>query len=320
MAGNKLVLLWTCAAALSPAAGEVVVQKNGEGRVDVEIDGKPYTSLFAGPDTTKPYLHPVRAASGTIVSRMYPMEKKEGEVTDHIHQRGLWFTHGDVNKVDFWANDPTQQGPTKGKIVLDKILEANGGPNSGTIVASFKWIDASGKTLLTDVRRWVIRAGPANRIIDFDVTLTGVERASFNDTKEGVMAIRLATELDGKHTGMMVNAAGASGEKLVWGKPSPWVDYSGTIAGEKLGVAIFDHPSNPKHPTHWHSRDYGLFAANIFGERDFYNDKSRNGGMVLEPGKTWKFSYRIVIHAGDHNKTKIGAMYDRWSNPLKKKK
>jgi hypothetical protein len=313
-------LTFAALAALSLMSAEVTVKDAGNGRVDVEIDGKPYTSLFAGPETTKPYLHPVRAASGTIVSRMYPMEKKEGEVTDHIHQRGLWFTHGDVNKVDFWANDPSQQGPTKGKIVLDKVIEAKGGPNAGTIVASFKWVDASGKTLLTDVRRWVIRANPRNRIIDFQITLTGVEKARFNDTKEGVMAIRLATEMDGKHTGKMVNAAGAAGERAVWGKPSPWVDYSGTIAGEKLGVAIFDHPTNPKHPTHWHSRDYGLFAANIFGEHDFYNDKSRDGGMVLEPGKTWRFSYRIVIHPGDHNDAKIGDMYQRWTNPQDRKK
>jgi hypothetical protein len=314
MTGSKLAflipsLVFSCLV----ANAEVRVTKSGEGRVDVEVAGKPFTCLFAGPDTTKPYLHPLRAASGTIISRMYPMEKKEGEVTDHIHHRGLWFSHGDVNGIDFWANDPSQLGPKKGKIVLDKILEAKSGSKSGTITASFKWIDPAGKTLLTDVRKWVIHEHPTLRIVDFEIALTGVERASFNDTKEGVMALRLATQLDGKHSGKMVSSSGAEGEKAVWGKAFPWVDYAGTIDGEKLGVAIMDHPSNPKHPTYWHSRDYGLFAANVYGERDFFNDKSKNGTMVLEPGKTWKFRYRIVIHAGNQADAKIGDLYNAWA-------
>ena len=74
-------------------------------------------------------------------------------------------------------------------------------------------------------------------------------------------------------TGTMTNAEGAQKMKNVWGKPSPWVDYSGTLDGEQVGIAIFDGKQNPKHPTTWHSRDYGLFAANPFGDHDFYNDK-----------------------------------------------
>jgi hypothetical protein len=85
------------------------------------------------------------------------------------------------------------------------------------------------------------------------------------------------------------------------------------VNGETLGVAIFDHPTNPKHPTYWHSRDYGLFAANIFGEHDFYADKSRDGGMDLEPGQTWRFRYRVVIHPGDTAAANIGSLYQAWT-------
>jgi hypothetical protein len=150
-------------------------------------------------------------------------------------------------------------------------------------------------------------------LIDFDIRLTGVEKAKFGDTKEGTFAVRLTAPLDGKHSGKMTNAEGKAGEKAVWGKPSPWVDYAGTLEGETVGVAILDHPSNPKHPTFWHSRDYGLFAANIFGEHDFFNDKSRDGGMTLEPGQTWRFRYRVVIHPGDAAQAHIARMYERWS-------
>ena len=80
--------------------------------------------------------------------------------------------------------------------------------------------------------------------------------------------------------GRMVNAEGKETEKNVWGKQSPWVDYYGPVAGKTVGVAIFDNPGNPRHPTYWHSRAYGLFAANPFGLHDFTGDKSKDGSMT----------------------------------------
>ena len=114
-------------------------------------------------------------------------------------------------------------------------------------------------------------------------------------------------------SGKMTNAEGKVGEKLVWGKPSPWVDYAGTLEGEQLGVTIMDHPSNPGHPTHWHSRAYGLFAANIFGLRDFYNDKSKDGSVSLKEGGTMRFRYRVMIHAGDTASTNIAEDYKKFA-------
>ena len=294
-------------------SAQVKITAQGNTQVAVEIDGKPFTTLYTGPETTKPYLHPLRAASGVIITRMYPMEKKQGDSTDHIHQRGLWFTHGEVNGLDFWGNDPSQQGPTKGKVQLKKLGALKSGKSSGSISATFDWVDAGGKVLLTEDRTMTFHSDPKLRIVDFDITFTGVEKSRFGDTKEGSFAIRLAEELTGKRSGKMVNAAGKVGEKEVWGKPSPWVDYSGQVQGQALGVAIFDHPSNPKHPTYWHSRDYGLFAANIFGEHDFFNDKSRDGGMTLEPGQKWRFRYRVLIHPGLTAEAGLAAAYDTYS-------
>jgi len=302
-------------AALLPVTlwSEVKLTK-GPDRVSVEIDGKPFSELFIGPETTKPYLHPLRAADGKIVTRVWPMEEKAGEAKDHVHHRGLWFTHGDVNKVDFWANDPSQKSEKMGKVVLEKVISAKSGKKNGAVTAQFAWQDPAGKTLLRETKTITFLSDPKLRIVDFDMTLTGVEKSRFGDTKEGFFALRLTAPLDGKHTGKMVSAEGKVGEKLVWGKRSPWVDYVGQLEGETLGVAIFDHPSNPKHPTYWHARDYGLFAANIFGEHDFYNDKSRDGGMTLEAGQSWRFRYRVVIHPGDTSAAGVAGMYEKYAS------
>ena len=301
-----------------PLAAEVRLTEGG-GRINIAVDGKPFSTLFFGPETTKPYMHPLRSASGKTVTRGYPMTKTPGEPQDHPHHRGLWFTHGAVNGLDFWSNEPSQ-GSGKGRVTFNGIVESKGGDKSGTMVVLFDWRKPDGKVLLTEHRSTTIWSDPRLRMVDFDVTFRAVgEKVLFGDTKEGTFAIRLAAALDEptgkekpdlvKPTGLMTATEGRTGEKQVWGKRSPWVDYWGVLEGEKLGVAIFDHPSNPKHPTYWHSRSYGLFAANIFGERDFHSDKSRDGGVTLEPGGSLRFRYRVLIHPGDTQEAGIAELY-----------
>jgi hypothetical protein len=113
--------------------------------------------------------------------------------------------------------------------------------------------------------------------------------------------------------GRMVNAEGRETEKNVWGKRSAWVDYCGPVDSQTVGVAIFDHPSNPRHPTYWHSRAYGLHAANIFGVHDFENDKTKDGSLTLDMGQNLRFRYRIVIHPGDTKSADIAGLYREYS-------
>jgi hypothetical protein len=308
-----LLLGFTVAA----ATAQVKLSKDGD-RVDVEIDGKPFTTFYAGAETPKPYLHPLRTASGKRVSRGFPMEQVAGETRDHPHHRGLWFTHGDVNKFDFWMNEKSQRpGDTakRGLIVLRKIDKVQDGKKQGVIHSVHEWQAPDAKPLLTEDRTMVFQGDATRRVVDIDVTFTAMEKVTFGDTKEGFFAIRLRDEMaERKGTGTMVSAEGQSKMANVWGKRSPWVDYSGTVEGEKLGIAILDHPGNPKHPTYWHSRDYGLFAANQFGEHDFLNDKTKDGSLTIEPGKKLRFRYRVIIHPGDAAEAKIAEEFKKYAS------
>jgi hypothetical protein len=309
-------------ALLLPAAAQVKIIPHGTERVTVEINGQPFTEFFIGPDAPKPYLHPLRSASGKVVSRYYPMSKEvPGEAHDHPHHRGLSFTHGAVNGFDFWANEPSQRGVGKGRglITLTRLGKVAGGKKSGSIEAAFEWKSAEGNPLLAENRKMTFHADPQLRIIDFDIELKALDTVKFGDTKEGSFSIRLAPELEErqprniaapKRTGKMVNAQGLETEQQVWGKRSEWVDYFGTVGGEQLGIAIFDHPKNPRHPTYWHSRAYGLFAANPFGVADFERDKSKDGSLVLEKGQSLRFRYRVVIHPGDTQSAGIAKLYN----------
>ena len=315
--GSGLIVCAALAGALAQAQVKVTQAPD---RVTVEIEGQPYTELFLGPTTTKPYLHPLRSASGKIVTRRYPMEQVAGETKDHPHHRGLWYSHGDVNGTDFWGNEPGQSAHA-GKIVLQRVTAVESGAKSGSVAALFRWIDSKGKALLEDSRKYTFTPASGLRIIDFDITLTALDKVTFGDTKEGTFAIRLAPGLEEpgkdqpatpKRTGKMVNATGAAGEENVWGKRSVWVDHYGTVEGEELGIAIFDCPLNPRFPTWWHSRAYGLFAANPFGLHDFERDASKNGSLVLAPKDKLRFRYRVVIHNGDPKSAGIASLYEAY--------
>lgn len=294
----------------------------GPEKIPVEINGQPFTDFYvAGPQVVKPYLWPLRAASGTYVTREWPMEKVEEEAgiarPDHPHQRGLWFAHANVNGLDFWNIAPLDQAPynrpDRGKIVLEGPPAITSGPRQGDIAATFDWKDHDGKTLLREVRVMTFYADPKLRIIDFDFKLTAVEEVKFEDEKDGVLGLRLRPVLQEDHgTGQITNADGGVAEKQVWGKPSNWCDYSGDIHGEKVGIAILDHPANPGHPVRWHVRGYGLFAANPFGRKAF--DKSlEEAHLALAPGQSLRYRYRLIIHPGDAGAADIAAQWAKYA-------
>jgi Family of unknown function (DUF6807) len=309
------------------AASAQVKITPGPQKIAVEINGKPFTDFYiAGDQVVKPYLFPLRAATGTYVTRMWPLEKVAEEdkmfeaktiKTDHPHQRGLWFAHDSVNKLDFWNIAPLDQAPynrpDRGKIVLDKVGKVTSGKKKGSIAATFDWENQAGDTLLKESRVTTFYADPAERVVDFDITLTAVPKVVFGDSKDGFFGIRLRPVLqEDIGTGHITNADGLKGEKELWGKPSNWCDYSGTIGDEKVGLTILDNPGNPRHPVRWHARAYGLFAANPFGVSVFTGDRTKSFPMDLEPGKSLRFRYRLIIHPGDAAAANIPAQWEKY--------
>lgn len=282
--------------------------------VAVEVGGRPFTTFYFGQAAPKPYLHPLVTADGVRLTRLFPMDATSPGSHDHPHHRGLWLAHGDVNGIDFWASEPEQRKGKQGLIVLKKIVQMQNGATSGTLQVLLEWQDPKGRTLVNEDRTMTFSGDGRVRTIDFDAKLSVPEKVVFGDTKEGFFAIRLRDELsEQKGSALMTNAGGQTGMKSVWGKSSSWVDYAGTVEGNKLGIAIFDHPGNPHYPTWWHARDYGLFAANPFGEKDFTGDKSKNGSVTVEAGKSLRFRYRVLIHPGDAASAGIGAAWKEWS-------
>ena len=151
------------------------------------------------------------------------------------------------------------------------------------------------------------------RIIDCDFTIHANHGLlKIGDTKEGIFAIRLVKALE-PPTGHMVNSHGDIGEKEIWGRRADWVDYYGNVAGESVGVAIFDHPANLRHPTYWHARQYGLLSANPFGLKEFLHDRRQDGSYVIAADRSLTLRYRVFIHHGDFREARVAEAYQQYA-------
>jgi len=284
----------------------------------------------------KPYLYPVLAPNGVPVTRAWPMDPGPPMGTkDHVHQKSVWFCHGDVipegielkvksaNKgdvgVDFWSEAKDASGPRHGKIKVVKVGKpVQVAKNHVSVETQNEWFTPDGVKIMDETRVVHFVDNPEGRLFAFDIVLKAtVCPITFGDTKEGSFGIRVRDELrmeKKKDTlggdGVMTNAQGKAGEPDIWGQPSDWVDTSGKADGKEIGVAVFSHPGNPK-PS-WHARAYGLVAANPFGREHsgFPSQKGKTDLLKIEKGGEMKLKYAVYAHNGDVKTGKVAEAFE----------
>tara|TARA_R110002049_G_scaffold2750_2_gene21572 strand:+ start:392747 stop:393772 length:1026 start_codon:yes stop_codon:yes gene_type:complete len=292
------------ALAESAASGSAATKTKIRVETDAQSGG---WSIFSGddlfatyiPDSNgKPIVYPIAGPSGHPMTRNFPMKQDvKEERSDHDHHRSLWLTHGEVNGIDFWLDDEE-----KG---CGKIVQISGSatvdPDTGAAVITTEneWRGPDGKRVLSDKRRFAFFEEGGRRIIDCDTLLMATDGdVNFGDTKEGSFGMRVGgtMKVDAKLGGIITNAEGLN-NKDAWGKKSAWVDYSGPVNGDTVGITIHGHPSGFGFPCRWHVRTYGLFAANPFGVHHFTGG-TQTSGIVLKEGNRMRLNYRVVLHDG----------------------
>src|SRR5437870_2512543 len=143
-------------------------------RVDVFVDGQPFTSYLWTDKLKVPVLYPLRTAEGTTVTRGFPLEPRPGERVDHPHHAGFWLNYGNVNGVDFWNNSvalPPEQQKKMGTVVLRRIMRATGGKDRGELEVETEWLMPDGQPILREASKFVFRAAPNQRTVDRITTL-----------------------------------------------------------------------------------------------------------------------------------------------------
>ena len=240
------------------------------------------------------------------------MGHRAGEREEHTWHRGIWFGHGDINGIDFWRE---LGGDKTGRLVVKStpVLKTSGG--EAELRADMDLITPDKKNLGMIREEFVFSQSGESNVIDahFTVFANRGIALKMGDTEEGTFAIRLTKEFTEAGGAILLNSDDLVGTNNIWGKRARWVDYSSTIEGKDCGIVIFDHPGNPKYPTYWHARGYGLNAANPFGEHDFLGDKTKDGSLTIPVGGKMEFHYRVIIHSGYAKAAEINKLYEAYT-------
>jgi hypothetical protein len=325
---NKFVALALLAASFffaasafaAPSKGVQVVADEANRRVDITIDGQPFTSYIWPTTLKKPVLYPLITDEGVTVTRGYPLSLRPGERVDHPHHAGLWFNYENANGFDFWNNSDAIKPEARAKmgtILHTKIVSTKSGRNRGELVVESVWVTGDNQQLLTQSTHYIFARRPHARVIDLDITLTALDRVVFKDAKDGLLGLRVAnwlesptekggvyldssgrpTKVDAANnsssTGVYLTSEGVQGD-AAWGTRGRWCTLTGHTGSHTVAIALLDHPGNPGYPTTWHARGYGLFALNPLGP-SIFNPKLPALNLTLEKDQTATFRYRVIL-------------------------
>jgi len=311
-----------------------VARKDDEKRVDVTVDGKLFTSYRWDERIFRPVLYPIFSSGGSFVTRGFPYETRDGDTVDHPHQVGASLSYGSVNGIDFWNSSTfrtAEEMKHMGRIAHTAVVSTKSGDGKGELLTKAAWIGPDGSTLLFEMTRYVFYASGSKRWIDRDTRLTaGPVDVTFGDSKEGMFAIHLPSELEqsdqtkvkvtttqgvisvrgssDKLSGVYANSEGLTGESKIWGTLGKWAVVTGKVGSENITVAIFDHPSNTNFPSRMMVRGYGLLALNPFGQRQ-YDSKLPERKFILKHGDSITFRHRLLIVSGAISNTAIEDEY-----------
>ncbi|MCB1089355.1 MAG: PmoA family protein, partial [Verrucomicrobiae bacterium] len=244
----------------------------GTNPIEIRWGGEVVTTYQIDPGLPKPFFYPLIGPTGENVTRHWPMEEGHaGESNDHSNHRSLWFGLGNVNGLDFWHEPGSKgkEGTKFGKTVHTGLngIQMKGSEKAILLKTKTDWLSMEGGEKICQDRRTIRlqHREDGSLILDFTIVLEASEgEVTIGDSEECALALRVmpTLRLEGDVAkGSMRNSEGVTG-KEVWGKRASWVDYDGVDSQNRpLGIAIFDHPGSFRHPTWWHARPYGLFAA-----------------------------------------------------------
>jgi hypothetical protein len=298
--------------------------------VRVEVAGGPFADYMID-EANKPFLWPVVGPTGKPITRGYPMADLEAEPKqqrDHVHQRGISFGHEDFGG-DTWHERATYEPlPAEGEarrrreraiaglgaIRHRSFTRLHADDDHAVVEEICDHVDPAGAVVLVERRRLTFRASDAARTIDIDQDLTAGEKpVTAADRKDAGLYVRVPPSMavDMKQGGRIVNSEGQA-DAAAWSQPARWCDYHGPVDGEQLGIAILNHPTSFRHPTRWHVRTYGLFAANPFASRG-YDANLPDAAHVIAAGETLRLRHRIILHVGDEQAAGIDAAWQDYA-------
>jgi hypothetical protein len=271
--------------------------------VSFQHKGRELTRLLAGGDLMRPFLYPIAGPAGRSLTRMgHPRDP-----VSHSHHNSVWISHQNAGGTNFWED---REGDGSGRIVAQRIQRLWDAPDrcGCTFPANWTRTGAQPAVLLKELRSieaWSPQEdGSWLLVLESTFSAPGSEAVELAQSGFGMIGVRMAKTIGVRDGGGSIrNDSGGRNEAGCFRKPAKWVDYSGPVTDEASGgIALFDHPKNPGHPTAFHVRDDGWMGVCL----------TPAGALKVEPSAPLTVRYGIWAHAGMPEPGKIDQEFQRF--------
>ena len=265
-------------------------------QVAFEIGGAEIARYHYDASYHRPFVFPLIGPAGRGLTRLTHPHDPDG----HGHHLSIWISHRDVNGANFWENGAA-------RILHQAIEKLEDGPDAAAVVVRNVWRDGDGQALLNEQRTIRLHALPKNeRFLDLIIQLTpAASPVNFAKTPFGFLGVRVAKTMSVHDGGGTIrNSEGGVNEEQVLWKRARWIDYAGRVTPHDVnGLALFDHPQNPRFPTYFHVRNDGWVGASFCYDEPYQ----------LNAGETLTLRYRLYAHAAAANPDTIDQQWQRFA-------
>jgi len=273
--------------------------------LQITIGGKPFASYYTGTSKTpRPYFAHVKTPSGVQVSRNHPPIEGKDSMDHAEYHPGIWLTFAGINGNDYWR----LKKKTEHEMFIGK---PQGDPGKGSFTVSNFYLDSkdsSGNRIAHEICKYTIVARENYYLLIYDSTISSDEHElRFGDDEEYGLGIRVATPIEERIGGQILNADGLKGAEKLYGKASDWCDYSGVIDDTLIGMTVMPDPKNFRR-SWYHARDYGLIAANPFGRKKVAGLDRQD--VLVKKGEKFHLGFAVAIYSAPKgSKIDRNAMY-----------
>jgi len=250
----------------------------------------------------KPYVQQLFSPDGINVLRDAPH--------DHLHHHALMYAVA-VDGVNFWE-EQTEPGRQLHRRFGDMSIDKKGDAAHAGFTERIDWINPRSRELLLKERRTI----NVKSIDDVKATLlswqsslavpSGKKSMTLTGSHYFGLGMRFLESMD--TGGQFLNAADATGEVVRDTERitrADWCAYTAEADGKPVTIAMFGHPENMRHPTHWFTMTapFAYLAATLNLHKE---------PLVVTSDKPLVLRYAVAVWDGRIDKSKIDQVYRRW--------
>jgi len=250
----------------------------------------------------KPYVQQLYSPGGINVLRDAPH--------DHLHHHALMYAVA-VDGVNFWE-EQTEPGRQLHKRFGDMGIDKNDVAPGAGFTEQIDWINPRSRQLLLKERRTikVCKLDDAKAtFLSWQSSLavpSGKKSMTLTGSHYFGLGMRFLESMD--TGGQFLNAAGQTGDVVRSSERlarAEWCAYTAEADGKPVTIAMFGHPENQRHPTHWFTMTtpFAYLAATL--------------NLHIEPLEVTSdeplvLRYAVAVWDGRVDKSKIDKVYRRW--------